>query len=104
MKVRAHLTGEILNVIGFENLGGETYVCLENKMRKPLNEVSFLKSLEEYCDEQCDWRTFRREAAKAAMQGFLAGRHHAGIDAEGVVEEAIRCADALIAKLREEKK
>lgn len=63
--------------------------------------------------EESDWSAFRREAAKAAMQGILSG----GADWQGTLTEcredgrceypseianfAVACADALIKQLKE---
>ena len=69
--------------------------------RPSINLQEMKRKIQEAEEEHAYWQSFRREAAKDAMQGIIAGRHHAGVDPDDVANIAVKCADALIAKLRE---
>ena len=59
----------------------------------------------ELVSENIDWEQRRFELAKSAMQGMLSNQFSWGMtanDRDDIATEAIRCADAVIAKLKEE--
>ena len=98
-KIRVKDTGEILNV------AEDSYIC---GLRRGL-EVEFTSDEVEFIadsDVPSDWQAFRREAAKDAMASLIGMGRDDGFkySPEQVADYAIRYADALIDKLREEKK
>ena len=119
MKAVIHATGAIGEVLGIERRDdGNDYVYFQSGLCKPISEVGFLNPYEQYEEDCYDWADFRREAAKAAMQGILASgddgwsltlaegykpeeKHSYPI---GIARFAIACADELIKQLKEEKK
>lgn len=92
MTAKVIKTGVIVNVV---RTGGGWVADFGNSIRHYADsELDF---------EFADWEKFRREAAKTAMLGILAGRKtHQGI--QETAEYAIQYADELIKQLREDKK
>lgn len=111
MKIRLKYTGEEIEVNSeFFDEDGKFLGYLTGDPASPAGEVYYPK---EDVAEAPDWAAYRREAAKAAMQGILSG----GADWQETLTEcrndgrceytseianfAVACADALIEKLQE---
>lgn len=92
-------TGEIVNV---------NYIPTLNQYSIEDGRIFLLQELILFispAEKRIDLETKRLELAKAAMQGILSNQFSWGMstnDIDDIATEAVRCADAVIVKLKEE--
>jgi len=81
---------------------GKLFLC---KKQDGTFEYSLPRDLQLLPEESndIDWSAFRREVAKTAMLGLLAGRRSSVIFDEELVHRSVQLADELIKQLKEEK-
>ena len=111
MKARNKVTGEVVSNFGWsKEYGTISYIGADGVLHNYFGRAEDWEVLDE---SEVDWAAYRREAAKAAMQGILSG----GADWQSTLTEcredgrceypseianfAVACADALIKQLQE---
>ena len=99
MKAVIHKTGAIGEVLGIEKRDGIEYAYFENGLCKPVSEIGFLIPFEQYEEDNYDWASFRREAAKDVLPAVIE-KKSSMCSFEEVVKEAVQFADELIKQLR----
>ena len=113
MKKRIRKTGEIVDVISYNNLLGAdrssldsvSYIDSKGNERvkvKGLNLEWNFEDVEEVLSTDIDWQEVRIKAAISALQGFASNSHKRCVDAstKDLAAWSVGAADALIAELK----
>lgn len=113
MKKRLRKTGEIVDVIAYNNIYRSERECsdsvsyidskgVEHPNEKGLNLWRDFEDVEEVLNTDIDWEQVRINASIAALKGFSSNPHNQMVDAsiQKLSEWAVKAADALIAELK----
>ena len=103
MKARVKKTGELLKIAEYAKIAMDNCDSFGNPLEYSPEEIELIDDT--VSQSEIDWEQRRYEIAKAAMQGQLSNQYGdvcvSGGEFKEVAKNAVRFADALIAKLKE---